>query len=220
MQDEFQRWFTEHLGLSQESTKEDAIDVLRYPFYETRLIIDPLYTISRHDTHMVQQIFDRLVEFDFKSEQLLPRIAHHWESPDGKVWTFHLRKGVRFHHGRELTSEDVKATIERFPADETIMRTIKRIETPTQTVVIFHLNFVDYLFPRYLASTKLSIVPIEVLEGNTEAFKLHPIGCGPFQLVRHDEEMVRLNVFTDYYGHRPWLDRVEIIKIPSSFHQR
>ena len=46
--------------------------------------MDPLYTISRHDAHMVQQIFDRLVEYDFKSEQLLPRIAHHWESPDGK----------------------------------------------------------------------------------------------------------------------------------------
>ena len=63
-------------------------------------------------------------------------------------------------------------------------------------------------------------MPIDILEENAEHFKLHPIGCGPFRLVRHDEEMVRLDVFTNYYGDRPWLDRVEIIKIPSSFHTR
>src|SRR5699024_941055 len=41
--------------------------------------------------------------------------------------------------------------------------------------------------------------------------------CGPFQIVRHDDEMVRLDVFENYFGFRPWLDRVEILKAPSQF---
>lgn len=217
VQDDFHRWFEEHLGLSQEHMTEQALDVLRYPFYETRLIMDPLHIISRHDVHMVQQIFDRLVEYDDISQQLLPSIAHYWDSQDGIQWTFYLRKGIRFHHGRELTSEDIKATFKRFPLNDPITQNLKQIDTPSTTVIIFHLKSPDFLFPRYLSSTKTSIIPIEMIEQD-EHFKQCPVGCGPFQLVRHDEDMVRLDVFPDYYGIRPWLDRVEIIKTPLAIH--
>ncbi len=217
VQEDFQRWFEEHLGLSQEHMDDLAIDVLRYPFYETRLIMDPPYILSRHDAHMVQQIFDRLVEYDDSSHQLLPRIAHHWDSQDGLQWTFYLRKSIRFHNGRELTSDDVKATFKRFPLQEPIIQNLKQIDTPSKTVIIFHLKKPDFLFPRYLSNKKASIIPIEVIEKD-ESFRLHPVGCGPFQLVRHDEDMVRLDVFPDYYGNRPWLDRVEMIKTPHAIH--
>ena len=217
VQEDFQRWFEEYLGLGQENTAELTNDVLRYPFYETSLIMDPPYLLSRHDVHMVQQIFDRLVEYDSVSEQLLPRIAHHWESMDGQQWIFYLRKGIRFHHGRELISDDVKATFERFPVDDLIIRNLKQIDMPSKTVIIFHLKNPDFLFPRYLSTKKASIIPIEMIEKD-ENFRLHPVGCGPFRLVRHDEDMVRLDVFPDYYGNRPWLDRVEIIKTPFTIH--
>ena len=44
-----------------------------------------------------------------------PDLAQRWDvSPDGLVWTFYLRKGVKFHKGYgELTSEDVKFSIEK-----------------------------------------------------------------------------------------------------------
>lgn len=42
-----------------------------------------------------------------------PRLAERWEIADGKVYTFHLRRGVQFHNGREMTAEDVKANFER-----------------------------------------------------------------------------------------------------------
>ncbi|MEK5038433.1 ABC transporter substrate-binding protein [Sporosarcina sp. FSL K6-3457] len=216
-QADFQRWFEEYLGLSQENTMELGNDVLRYPFYETSLIMDPPYLLSRHDAHMVQQIFDRLVEYDSVSQQLLPRIAHHWESTDGQQWIFYLRKGVRFHHGRELTSDDVKATFQRFPVHDLITQNLKQIDTPSKNVIIFHLKNPNFLFPRYLSNKKASIIPIEMIEKD-ENFRLHPVGCGPFQLVRHDEDIVRLDVFPDYYGNRPWLDRVEIIKTPFTIH--
>ncbi|MUK88876.1 hypothetical protein GMD78_10775 [Ornithinibacillus sp. L9] len=214
-QDRFQTWFKKVLGISQTKTEdEEPLDVLRYPFYETMLSMDPLTIMSRHDSHMVQQIFDRLVAYDPKSDKLIPQIAHHWETVDGIRWYFYLRKQVMFHHGRELTSNDVKATIDRLPKYDVIKKNLVTIEIRNQTVIIFKLKETDYLFPRYLATMKASIIPIEMVEQNEINFRKKPIGSGPYQLTRHDQEKVQLDVFLDYYGYRPWLDRIEIIKTP------
>ena len=99
----FQKWFAESLGLTLKLDSEVELDILRYPFYETRLVMDPMLIVSRHDAHMVQQVFDRLVEYDSMTKELKPSIAHHWESKDGKQWTFYIHKGITFHHGGELT---------------------------------------------------------------------------------------------------------------------
>lgn len=216
-QQEFQQWFDASLGLIEEKDNK-SIDLLRYTFYETRLILDPLYIMSRHDAHIVQQVFDKLLEYDSAADKLLPRIASHWESLDGKKWVFYLQKGVKFHNGRELTSEDIKNTFQRFPENDPIKKNIKSIETPSLYIVVFYLTEVNYLFPNSLSNNKFSIVPIEEIEGKSETFKTHPIGTGPYRLSRHDKEMVRLDVFDQYYRSRPWLDRVEIIKTPTSFH--
>lgn len=216
-QKEFQRWFDASLGLME--VKEDKpMDVLRYSFYETRLILDPLHIMSRHDAHIVQQVFDKLVEYDSVLDKLLPRIAANWESLNGEKWLFYLQKGVKFHNGRELTSEDIKNTFERFSKNDPVTKTIQQIETPSRYIVVFHLSEVNYLFAHSLSNDKFSIVPIEEIEGKAETFKTHPIGTGPYRLSRHDKEMIRLDVFDQYYRSRPWLDRVEVIKTPTSFH--
>src|SRR5690242_9874241 len=61
-------------------------------------------------------MFDNLVRHDPNdgAKTIIPDLAHSWEiAPDGKTYTFHLREGVQFHDGAELTSEDVKATYDR-----------------------------------------------------------------------------------------------------------
>lgn len=213
----FQQWFTEHLGIIKNNLLEKDKDILRYPFYETKLQMDPLFMISRHDAHMVQQVFERLVEFNPATEEITPRIAHHFESEDGKHWTFYLRKGVLFHHGRELTSKDVKASFSRFVSGEPLVKNIESICCISDYVITFKLKQTDYLFPRYLSTSKASIIPMDVLLKNEAAFQSFPIGSGPYRLVCNDEELLCLEVFESYYGLRPWLDRIEIIKAPSQF---
>ena len=59
-------------------------------------------------------MFDNLVRRDPRDsgKTIIPDLAHSWEiSKDGKTYTFHLRQGVQFHDGAELTSEDVKACL-------------------------------------------------------------------------------------------------------------
>ncbi|MFU2104480.1 ABC transporter substrate-binding protein [Paenibacillus larvae] len=62
----------------------------------------------------MQHLFNTLVRYNEKSRKLEPELAHHWES-DGqqKIWTFYLRKGIYFHHGREMTAGDIKYTFDR-----------------------------------------------------------------------------------------------------------
>src|SRR5499426_1692532 len=57
-------------------------------------------------------MFDNLIRRDPRNggKTIIPDLAHSWEiAKDGKTYTFHLRQGVHFHDGAELTSEDVKA---------------------------------------------------------------------------------------------------------------
>lgn len=217
LQEEFQAWLNNYLGIVERVDATQEIDILRYPFYETKLKMDPLLISSRHDGHMVQQVFNRLVEFD--GSTLRPSIAHHFESEDGIRWTFYLRKGVLFHHGRELQSSDVKATFDRFPSTNSFMRNVQEIACVSDYVITFQLMEIDYMFPRYLSNIAASIIPIEMMEKDERKFRDFPIGSGPFKLTEHDGEKIRLEVFENYFDLRPWLDRVEIIKTPTSLQQ-
>src|SRR5690349_14896890 len=61
----------------------------------------------------MQQVYEGLVRWDDKN-QIVPNIAEKWEvSQDGKTYTFHLKHGVKFHHGREVKAADFKYSIER-----------------------------------------------------------------------------------------------------------
>jgi peptide/nickel transport system substrate-binding protein len=59
--------------------------------------------------------YNRLVQYDpFDPTRIIPDLAERWEaSPDGKLYTFHLRRGVKFHHGKPFKAEDVKASWDR-----------------------------------------------------------------------------------------------------------
>jgi ABC-type transport system substrate-binding protein len=66
---------------------------------------------------IVEQLYDGLVKFD-NNFGILPGLAEYWTiSDDGKTIVFYLRKGVRFHNGREMTADDVKFSLERLVQD-------------------------------------------------------------------------------------------------------
>ena len=76
-------------------------------------MLDPIPTTAIAVREVGMHVFENLLTFDGKF-QLAPQLAERWEvSPDGKVFTFFLRKGVKFHNGKEMTAEDVKASVDR-----------------------------------------------------------------------------------------------------------
>lgn len=77
------------------------------------LTLDPAVARSETSITYIVEIFSGLVSFD-PELNLTPDIARSWEiSSDGKTYTFHLRDGVKFHNGRELTASDFKYSMER-----------------------------------------------------------------------------------------------------------
>src|SRR5881296_4161079 len=122
-------------------------------------------------------------------------IATRWEaSADHKRWTFHLRKGVKFHTGEELTSEDVKFSLQRAISKRSTtgyagpLRTlIADIETPAPDRVVIVLKESTLIIPTYLSrslSTEGMVLPKKYIEANgDDVFARKPVGTGPYRFV-------------------------------------
>jgi peptide/nickel transport system substrate-binding protein len=85
-------------------------------------------------------IFEGLTRFD-EQGHIQPALAERWTNEDNKVFTFTLRKGIKFHDGSELTSADVKFTFERNVTTQStnkrkrVFANMETIETPDPTTV-------------------------------------------------------------------------------------
>src|SRR5438270_10043587 len=122
-------------------------------------------------------------------------LATKWEpSADHKRWTFHLRKGVKFHDGTEMTSEDVKFSLERATSKRSTtgyagpLRTlIADIETPAPDRVVIVLKEPTLIIPTYLSrslSTEGMVLPKKYIEANgDDVFARKPVGSGPYRFV-------------------------------------
>ena len=87
--------------------------IYRRPLGHDPETLDPARITDIYSRSVSQQIFDGLVQFD-QTLTVAPALAEFWRaSRDGLTWTFTLRKGVRFHNGREMTAEDVVYSLAR-----------------------------------------------------------------------------------------------------------
>jgi len=146
--------------------------------------------------------FDNLIRRDPRDsgQTIIPDLAHSWEiAKDGKTYTFHLRQGVQFHDGAELTAEDVKATFDRIakpPQGVSIPRSVlfkavSEIAAPDKYTVQFKLS--EPRPPSFIMSAIASgwnvIVRKKTLEDNNynlRKVEVYP-GTGPFTSVKYVE---------------------------------
>jgi peptide/nickel transport system substrate-binding protein len=122
-------------------------------------------------------------------------LATRWEhSPDYKRWTFHLRKGVKFHNGDDVTAEDVKFSLQRAAGKRSttgyagILRTlVQDIETPAPDRVVIVTKEPTLVIPTYLSrslSTEGMVLPKRYIEANgDDGFARKPVGSGPYRFV-------------------------------------
>jgi peptide/nickel transport system substrate-binding protein len=205
--------------------------LLGEPKYGGTLIVGLTGDMNKIDPHLVTTAIEGnvaavmcngLVEFT-KDLGIGPALAESWEtSEDLKVWTFHLRKGVKFHNGRELTAEDIKWNLERMLNPET--KSTRR----SKLIDIESVEVVD----RYTVRTNLKgpsagilanhvgnggQIPIIAPESmNEEGVVTHPIGTGPFQFVEWKQnEHIKFKKFEDFWVKGlPYLDEVILKPVP------
>jgi peptide/nickel transport system substrate-binding protein len=173
---------------------------------------------------LVQKLVaDGLVDHD-ASLRVVPRLATSWEfSGDGRVLTFRLRRGVRFHDGVPFTSADVLHTYERIidPESKAVGRLdsflpIERVEAPDpETVRVLYRE----PYAPALRAWEVPILPRHLDRGETmdgSPLNRAPIGTGPFRFVSWEAgRSIALAAYDDYWGGRPFLDDFVFQVIPS-----
>src|SRR5437899_1328753 len=152
---------------------------------------------------------------------LAPSLAESWSmSPDGLVYEFVLRKGVKFHNGDPVTAEDVKFSVERYrgASAKPLKESVAAVETPDPGRVRVRLKrpWPDFM-TFYTGATGASwIVPKKYVEKvGDEGFKKAPIGAGPHRFVSFTPgvELV-LEAVDHYWGKAPQVKRLVFRTIP------
>ena len=92
---------------------DNCVKILGYEWSGEKQSMDPADMHSGDDAYHTFAVYNRLVDVD-DNFKVLPELATDWSvSDDGLTWTFHLRKGVKFHSGKDFTSADVVYTFKR-----------------------------------------------------------------------------------------------------------
>jgi peptide/nickel transport system substrate-binding protein len=151
--------------------------------------LDPAKGINAAEYSVTSWLYDNLTYLG-PDLQLRPSLASSWEpGENGKVWTFKLRQGAKFSHGRELTSADVVHTFKRIldPATASPGRTdvgpIETIDALDKYTVRFTLATPFSEFPAQISQRWGRIVPADKGEGDT--LKMQAFGSGPYVLKEH-----------------------------------
>ncbi|MBC7437903.1 MAG: ABC transporter substrate-binding protein [Bdellovibrionales bacterium] len=164
--------------------------------------LDAQITTIQSARHINLHIYETLYARD-ENGKAVPDLAESAAvSPDGKTYTLTLRKGVKFHNGKVMTSADVVASLERYRkigANANLLAEVESIAAKSPNEVVIKLKKVQSTLLDTLSSSTapLAIYPAE--EAVKEQGKLAYIGTGPFKFVELvPDSHVKLERFKDY----------------------
>ncbi len=170
--------------------------------------LDPHATTATITREIGINMFETLYTLDAKF-QPIPLLAEGHDALDGaKRYVIRLRKGVRFHNGKELTADDVVASLQRWGkvagAGKAVFKTVEAAEAKGPHTVEIRLTQPSAVLPTVLASIAsfAAIYPKEVVEASGEGQLKEYVGTGPFKFAEHrPDRHIRLVRF-DGYGAR------------------
>ncbi len=204
------------------------------PRYGGVLTQDTFADLPHFDLHQSETIaallplapcYNRLVQYDpFDVGKIVPDLAERWQvSDDGKLYTFHLRRGVKFHHGKPFRAEDVKASWDRivnppkgvFSIRKLIFDAVSGIETVDDATVRFVLKRPMASLLANIGQGWNVIFPKDILDAKGD-MKKDVVGTGPFKLKQYMRGVsLEVEKYPDYHVKgRPYLDGVKTFVIP------
>lgn len=169
--------------------------------------LDPHKMVAAGTQEVLFNLFEGLVKPD-SDGNLIPALASAYEeSEEGRVYTFTLREGVRFHDGSTVTAEDVKFSIEKC-ADTSnggpLVAAFSNIESVTiadASTIVLRLEEADTEFLAYMTT---AIIPAANENPDT-----NPIGTGPYKFVsRSPQENFVMERFDEYWGEPAGIENV------------
>ena len=198
---------------------------------------DPAIAFDQYASPFQTLLFRGLLDYDASGTQLVPDQASDWNiSPDGKIYTFHLKPGAKFAHGREVEAEDYVFSLERVLDPKTgspgqsyflgiagapeFVGLRKRgqaahvagLRAPDPRTLVIELAKPDFTFRYVLAMPFAFVLPREVVRQHGADFQYHLIGSGPYRVTEWRRDVRwRFERNPHYSGTDGWVDAVEIM---------
>jgi peptide/nickel transport system substrate-binding protein len=194
---------------------------LKATTFGTHTTLDPPFQVTQTDILITQHTYDNLVMIQ-PDMTLKPMLATSWEpNADLTSYTFNLRKGVKFHHGKDFKAEDVVATFERLMDPEldsparSSLEVIKEIVVLDDHTVRFDLTAPNAFFPESLSLYQGRIFASDI---DTKRLALEEFGTGAFKVTEHKPgERTVMERNPDYWDKGlPYLDGITVITIPEA----
>jgi peptide/nickel transport system substrate-binding protein len=175
---------------------------LRVALYTDATIPDPLKTRDLTSHMVMKQVCETLVTFD-DDYKIIPQLADRWDiKDDGKTYVFALRKGVRFHDGKEMTAADVKYSLDRSVKVSPSRGDYAAIDTVTENdpyTVTVTLKQATPMFLAALVGPFGGYIVQNDLEKNQGGDVKKPICTGPYEYVEwQPDRFLRLKRFAGY----------------------
>jgi peptide/nickel transport system substrate-binding protein len=174
--------------------------------------LDPRVGTDEASQKIHQLVFNALVHID-NQLRVVPELAESIDHPDALTYVAHIRRGVLFHNGRELTSADVVYTFRSF-LDPTFKgrsgayRVLASVKATDPYTVEFKLKNPLNSFP-------INLVMGIVQDGSGASNARSPIGTGPYRLAEFvSDDHVTLKAFDKYFAGPPRNDGVLLKVIP------
>jgi ABC-type transport system substrate-binding protein len=165
--------------------------------------LDPAIGYDWQNWSMIKSIFDGLMDYEPGTSTLTTDLAESYEiSPDGKIYTFKLRKGVKFHNGREVTADDFKYSFDRVTNPETQSpgagffssivgyddvsagkaKSLTGVTVVDPYTLKIELTAPNATLLHVMAINFASVVPKEEVEKYGADFGKHPVGTGAYKM--------------------------------------
>ncbi|MDI6799940.1 MAG: ABC transporter substrate-binding protein [Actinomycetota bacterium] len=192
--------------------------------------LDAVHLFNSEDIQVGKAIYDGLVAYDPKTLETIPKMAESWDvSSDAKTFTFHLKKGIKFHNGRECLASDFVYSWNRAVNPKTaselayhfepiegfddfqagLSDSLAGLSAPDDYTLEVRLSYPYADFATTLGHAVFYPVPKEEVKRQDKAFYENPVGTGPFKFKEWKRgERIVLERFEDYCGKIAYLDSV------------
>ena len=157
-------------------------------------------------------------------QKMAPSLAESWtESPDGLVYEFKLRRGLKFHNGDAVTTDDVKWSFERYQGagSRELRARVRQVEVVDATTIRFHLKDAWPDFMTFYGTTATAsgiVMPRKYFEQvGADGFRQKPVGAGPYKVVSQRPGIdITLEANPTYWRRVPNIKKITMKSVPDS----
>ena len=195
--------------------------------------LDPARETDGESFYATHQVFDTLVEFKTGTTEVVPALATSWDvSDDNLTYTFHLRKGVKFHDGTPMNADAVVFSLDRQLSEDHpyydygpwkywtnymgMSDIVESITAKDELTVVFKLQKPEAPFIANLAMDFAGIVSPTAYKADPEGFASNPVGTGPFKFVSWTKDSDIVLDRNEDYWEPVYLDRLILKVIPDA----